>query len=222
MIEFKRSHFEWNVTLWAVRRYVAYPINWRMDETYVRVKGSWKYLYRAVDKAGAMADFLLTAKRDRKAALRFLRKVIGRNATPEKITIDKSGVNTAALETQMPNMRQALRSVRSNTPTTSSNRTIGPSSGGAANAGGQIVPVSRRDARRCRTHSHDSERPVGDDRRNVSGAKILFVGRIGPDVFLALAYPPGKFATERRNISACMGRSEYRPQSQRADTWPSE
>src|SRR3984893_15845335 len=45
--------------------------SWRLDETYVRVKGAWKYLYRAVDKAGAMVDFLLTARRDRKAALRF-------------------------------------------------------------------------------------------------------------------------------------------------------
>jgi transposase-like protein len=35
--------------------------NWRLDETYVRVKGAWKYLYRAVDKAGATVDFLLTA-----------------------------------------------------------------------------------------------------------------------------------------------------------------
>jgi transposase-like protein len=63
-----------------------------------KFKGSWKYLYRAVDKAGATVDFLLTAKRDRKAALRFLRKAIGQNGTPEKITIDKSGANTAAIE----------------------------------------------------------------------------------------------------------------------------
>ncbi len=72
--------------------------SWRMDETYVRIKGAWKYLYRAVDKAGATVDFLLTAKRDRKAALRFLRMAIGHNCTPEKITIDKSGANTAAIE----------------------------------------------------------------------------------------------------------------------------
>jgi len=69
-----------------------------MDETYVRVKGALKYLYRAVDKAGATVDFLLTARRDRKAALRFLCKAIRHNATPEKITIDKSGANTAAIE----------------------------------------------------------------------------------------------------------------------------
>ena len=55
-------------------------------------------LYCAVDKAGATVDFLLTAKRDRKAALRFLRQAIGQNGVPEKITIDKSGANTAAIE----------------------------------------------------------------------------------------------------------------------------
>ena len=50
----------------------------------MKVKGSWKYLYRAVDKAGATVDFLLTAKRDRKAALRFLRKAIGQSWRPRK------------------------------------------------------------------------------------------------------------------------------------------
>jgi putative transposase len=69
--------------------------SWRLDETYVKVKGSWKYLYRAVDKAGARVDFLLTAKRDSKAASRFLRRAIGHNGAPKKITIDKSGANTA-------------------------------------------------------------------------------------------------------------------------------
>ena len=72
--------------------------SWRMDETYVKVKGAWKYLYRAVDKTGATVDFPLTAKRDGKAALRFLRKAIRYNGTPEKITIDQSGANTAAIE----------------------------------------------------------------------------------------------------------------------------
>ena len=71
--------------------------SWRRDETYVRVKGAGKYLCRAVDKAGATVDFLLTARRDRKAALRFLRKATGRHGVPEKITIDKSGANTAAI-----------------------------------------------------------------------------------------------------------------------------
>jgi putative transposase len=108
MIEFKGSHFERDVILWAVRWYVAYPVSyrqleemmeergaevdhstlnrwvleyvplldkqfrdrkrqvgssWRMDETYVKLKGAWKYLYRAVDKTGATVDFPLTARR---------------------------------------------------------------------------------------------------------------------------------------------------------------
>ncbi len=50
---------------------------WRLDETYVKVKGKWKYYYRAVDKYGETIDFLLTAKRDTKAVLRYLRKAIG-------------------------------------------------------------------------------------------------------------------------------------------------
>jgi transposase-like protein len=44
--------------------------SWRMDETYIRIKGVWKYLYRAVDKAGATVDFLVTAKRDRTSLTR--------------------------------------------------------------------------------------------------------------------------------------------------------
>lgn len=72
--------------------------SWRMDETYISVKGQWKYLYRAVDKAGHTVDFLLTAKRDRRAAAPFLRKAIDQCGTPQKITIDKSGANTAAIE----------------------------------------------------------------------------------------------------------------------------
>jgi putative transposase len=72
--------------------------SWRMDETYIKVQGKWKYLYRAVDKQGNTIDFLLTSKRDRKAALRFFNKAISNSTEPEKINIDKSGSNTAGIE----------------------------------------------------------------------------------------------------------------------------
>lgn len=72
---------------------------WRMDETYIKIKGQWKYLYRAVDTAGQTIDFLLTAKRDAAAALRFFRKAINHHGEPEVVTIDKSGANTTALAT---------------------------------------------------------------------------------------------------------------------------
>ena len=68
-----------------------------MDETYVLVRGQWKYLYRAVDKAGATVDFLLRAKRDHAAARAFFERAIDLHDAPDKITIDKSGANTAAL-----------------------------------------------------------------------------------------------------------------------------
>ena len=70
---------------------------WRMDETYIKVKGEWKYYYRAVDKQGNTIDFLLTAKRDKAAALRYFTKAIERNGKPGLVNIDKSGSNKAAL-----------------------------------------------------------------------------------------------------------------------------
>jgi putative transposase len=73
-------------------------LSWRMDETYIKVAGHWKYLYRAVDRDGDTIDFLLTAKRDLAAARRFLERAINLHDLPEKITIDKSGANTAAID----------------------------------------------------------------------------------------------------------------------------
>jgi putative transposase len=72
--------------------------SWRLDETYIRVKGEWRYLYRAVDKHGQTIDFLLTEHRDQEAALRFLKKAIRRGGVPEKITIDGSDANEAAIK----------------------------------------------------------------------------------------------------------------------------
>jgi putative transposase len=58
--------------------------SWRMDLTYIKVKGAWKYFYRAVDKEGNTINFLLTAKRDKAAAMRFFKKAINSNDKPEK------------------------------------------------------------------------------------------------------------------------------------------
>lgn len=80
------------------RRKRPVGLSWRLDETYIRVRGQWKYLYRAVDKAGQTVDFLLTARRDRHAAQRFLDKAMRGHGVPVKITIDRSGANAAAIE----------------------------------------------------------------------------------------------------------------------------
>jgi transposase-like protein len=72
--------------------------SWRMDETHIKVKGVWKYLYRAVDKGGKTVDFLLTSHRDITPARRFFEKALRKNEALEKIVMDKSGANKAAID----------------------------------------------------------------------------------------------------------------------------
>jgi transposase, IS6 family len=74
--------------------------SWRVDETYIKVKGKWTYLYRAVDKEGNTLDFLLRAKRDAKAASRFFKKVLKANhtQTPRVINVDKNPALSCSLE----------------------------------------------------------------------------------------------------------------------------
>ena len=71
--------------------------SWRMDETYIKVKGVWKYLHRAVDKDGNTVDYLLTAKRDKAAAKCFFEKAMRLHGSPENVAMDKSGANKAAI-----------------------------------------------------------------------------------------------------------------------------
>jgi len=73
-------------------------VSWRMDETYIRVKGEWRYLYRAVDTYGQTIDFLLTEHRDTAAAPRFLTQAIRRHGVPETITLDGSEANEAVIK----------------------------------------------------------------------------------------------------------------------------
>ncbi|MFC7738297.1 IS6 family transposase [Roseomonas sp. GCM10028921] len=73
--------------------------SWRVDETYVRVKGRWIYLHRAVDSCGQTIDFLLSAKRDADAAKRFFRKALGQPHTvnPRTITVGKNPAYPCAI-----------------------------------------------------------------------------------------------------------------------------
>ncbi|MDA9257833.1 IS6 family transposase [bacterium] len=73
--------------------------SWRMDETYIKVKGRDMYLYRAVDKYGNTVDFLLTRRRQKMSAQRLFNKTIGNNGKPRIVNIDKSGSNNSAILT---------------------------------------------------------------------------------------------------------------------------
>ncbi len=102
-----------HVTVWRwVQRYAPEldrrlrshlkPTNksWRVDETYVRVKGKWTYLYRAVDSAGASIDFLLSARRDAVAAKRFFQKALCSPNHPMQrvINVDKNPSHPPVVE----------------------------------------------------------------------------------------------------------------------------
>jgi len=71
--------------------------SWRMDETYIKVGGKDRFLYRAVDKEGNTVDFLLTKRRQKMSAQKFFNKAIGNNGKPRIVNIDKSGANKTAL-----------------------------------------------------------------------------------------------------------------------------
>ncbi len=73
-------------------------VSWRMDETYIKVRTRWVYLYRAIDKHGQTLDFMLSERRDTAAARRFFKRAVGINGVPERIAIDKSGANMAGLQ----------------------------------------------------------------------------------------------------------------------------
>lgn len=72
--------------------------SWRMDETYIRVKGKWVYLYRAVDRYGKTLDFMLSRRRNKAAATKFFARALEANGMPQKVVIDKSGANTAGID----------------------------------------------------------------------------------------------------------------------------
>lgn len=73
-------------------------VSWRMDETYLKVKGKWTYLYRAVNRDGNTLDFMLSERRNTAAARRFYKRAIGTNGLPDRVVIDKSGSNLADLQ----------------------------------------------------------------------------------------------------------------------------
>ena len=81
------------------RKY-AKPVgrSWRVDETYIKVKGHWAYLYRAVDKQGRTVDFYLSKHRDIEAAKQFFRRAVLHCRPPKKITLDGYQASHRAVE----------------------------------------------------------------------------------------------------------------------------
>ena len=70
---------------------------WHVDETYIKVRGRWMYLYRAIDSNGDTVEFWFNERRNLTAAKRFLRKALKRHGRPERIVIDGSQTNREAI-----------------------------------------------------------------------------------------------------------------------------
>ena len=109
-------------------------ISWRMDETYIKVRGKWTYLYRAVDRDGQTLDFMLSERRDTAAARRSFKRAVGTNGVPDRIAIDKSGANLAGLQSlnsilKLTGLVGSSTSFNPNTSTISSSRIIASSNG---------------------------------------------------------------------------------------------
>jgi len=100
------------------RRKRAVIGKWHMDETYVKVRGAWMYLYRAIDSVGERVDFWFTEHRDLSAAKRLLRKALAGHGRPDRIVIDGSQTNLKAIvacDTEnrlQSSFRQALKPIR--------------------------------------------------------------------------------------------------------------
>lgn len=70
---------------------------WHIDETYIKVRGQWRYLYRAIDSNGDTVEFWFSERRNLTAAKRFLRQALKRHGRPERIVIDGSQTNREAI-----------------------------------------------------------------------------------------------------------------------------
>jgi transposase-like protein len=89
--------------------------SWRVDETYVKIRGQWVYLYRAVDRAGKTVDFRLSSRRDVAAAKAFFRKAVKtQGSTPTTITLDRYAASHRAVrEMQADGQLAAVTKLRS-------------------------------------------------------------------------------------------------------------
>src|SRR5882672_3153638 len=190
--------------------------SWRIDETYIRVKGQWRYLYRAVDKAGKTIDFLFRAKRDKVAARRFFEKSIARNGVPETVTIDKSGSNLAALhavnaERETPITIRQVKYL--NNVVEQDHRAIKRIT--RPMAGLQGFSLRPHHPVRHRSNAYDQEGPDENREWNPSVRRraVLFDGYVSSPSHFGSAHQDGLIATEPKNRVRCCAKCSMRSRS---------
>ena len=75
---------------------------WFVDETYVKVAGKWRYLYRAIDQFGQVIDVLVAPKRDKKAARRFFTRALAGATPPTEVSTDQAAAYPRIVEDMLP------------------------------------------------------------------------------------------------------------------------
>lgn len=133
----------------ARRRKTPTERSWRMDEIYIKVKGEWVYLYRAVDKLGKTLDFMLSTRRKKAAATKFFARPLEVNDLPRKIVIDRSGANTAGINAINRMLKSfgcliPIEMVRIKYLTTSLSRIIARSRSGSVRCSGSSLSCQPR------------------------------------------------------------------------------
>jgi transposase-like protein len=100
----------------AARRYrQAVGLDWRLDETYARIRGDWHYIYRAIDGRGQIVDAYVSARRDMPAARAFFEQAIASSGTtPRRVITDKAAVYPPALGLALPSVAHRTKQYRTN------------------------------------------------------------------------------------------------------------
>ena len=124
--------------------------SWKVDETYIKIKKVWMYLYRAVDSQGSTLEFVLCPTRDSQAAKHFFAKALAapHTSTPRVITVDKNAAYPKAFkELKAEGIMPAFVNYgRGSISTTSSSKTIA-SSNGSSSLGWASFPLKRQGER---------------------------------------------------------------------------
>jgi putative transposase len=138
---------------------------WDADETYIKVRGQWRYLYRAIDSNGDTVEFWFSERRNLSAAKRFLRKALKRHSRPERTVIDGSQTNLEVIlscdttDRLQNKSRRDLRSIRIRQSAYLTDRAGSPcyQAAGTADAWFQVNWLRSRDPGRHREDPYDAE-----------------------------------------------------------------
>jgi IS6 family transposase len=150
---------------------------WFVDETYVKVSGQWRYVYRAVDQFGQVIDVLVSEKRDMAATWRFFTRALDHGPSPTEVTTDCTVTYPRVLDELVPAACHVTEQYANNDRIRSRTAEVPP----ATHARPQTTPLRSSDQRRARVHPEHPPRPLRTwDRRSRKPTGSGCLRRTGP------------------------------------------